>query len=110
MARKKKDEEELEPVEVESAPFFTAKLKLRDIGREFVTYRVHEVVDGVANPREGSDRINIHHVQIDRPCFPSDDDFNLEFINRNLSLETPDEIKEKQANFRRFAEFDLVIR
>ena len=98
-------------------PFFEAELRLRNIAKDLATYRVHEIRDGKAAEREGSDRLNIHHIQVDRSEFPKDDDFNMSFINQELSsenvkekdLETFKGIVKKQAEFRKFMTMRMVI-
>ena len=115
MAEKKK-------VEKKKA-FFRAILKLRNIAGDALTYRVHEIKGKGMDSMEGSDRIpELHHLKIARKEFPVDDDFSMNFMNLdldagNISGKTKKEkeealeiLKEKQAAFRKFMEFELVIR
>jgi hypothetical protein len=99
--------------EKDSGAFFSAKLKLRDISKKVLTYRIY--TDGM----KGSAIINQEHITINRIFFPVDDDFNMDFMSSDLSglkasgdvkAEDIRKIQRKQAEFRKCLEFDLIIK
>jgi hypothetical protein len=82
-------------------PFFEAGLEFTRINKFTARYRV-------LNP--GGAPLDLHHLEFDRSAFPGDDDFNPDFINREL----PDDedhaaAREKQAYFRSFMRFKMAI-
>ena len=99
--------------EKKAGPFFSAKLRLRDIGKKVLTYRIY------TDEKKGSGTLNQEHITIDRALFPVDDDFNMDFMSSDLSglkasgdvkAEDIRKIQKKQAEFRKCLEFDLIIK
>lgn len=92
---------------------FSADLEMRDIKKDGVNYRVLNA--------EGLKFTGFSHLQAARSNFPEDDDFNLAFINDDLSKikpANPDDVidpkavkklKEKQKEFRKFTKLRLMI-
>ena len=107
----------------EAEELFTAELEMTRIVESGVRYRV-------IKPK-GINVLNLHHLEIAREDFPRDDDFSMNFMGLDLDkigAYTEDEaermtdeekktvqktfeaLKEKQAEFRKFQRFELVIR
>ena len=91
-------------------PIIAGVLTLRDIDRKHVTYRFRQTI---------GPEIKNSHFQIPREVFPDDDNFNMNFINMDLSdvrdidnnvVEVPKGAKKKQADFRKYLEYDLLVK
>ena len=86
-------------------PIFSADVQLTRINENNVRYRVvnHK---GIALP--------IHHLEFDRSGFPSDDDFNMDFIMNDFIEDAEGnkpgkKMVQKQKDFRELVNYKLVI-
>lgn len=96
-----KEKEKIEKVERAIEELFTAQLEMTTIHPKVVRYRVTH--------HNGLGVIGLHHIEIDRRNFPKDDDFNMDFINKELSKDVPKGLVKKQADFKVFKELALTI-
>lgn len=104
MTEKKKDEK---VTEEQKKVFHKSDLELVRINRDSVRYRV-------LNP-EGC-MADIDHVQFARNGFPKDEEFNMDFITRDISGDRPAEdekalkaLRTKQKAFRKYLHMSLEI-
>lgn len=99
----KKEPEKKEKTPVETV--YKCELELVRVNKFTARYRV-------VNPAGALTDFN--HIEFDRKALPNDVDFNMDFINSPL---LPDEdgvkpdkgTRAKQANFRKFMRFKMVI-
>lgn len=85
----------------EKVPMFTAKLGLTRISNNGVRYRV------VDHTGAG---LAISHVEFNRDAFPVDDNFNMDFMLKDLGKKAAKGVLRKQAKFRDFLSLDLTIK
>ena len=100
-------------VEKGAQVIFSADLQMRRISKQGVRYAIE-------NP-EGLALNDLHHIEVGRAFFPKDDNFSMDFMNVDLKpqgdpaeqtkdhLEAIKSLKKKQAEFRKFLKFKLVI-
>jgi len=82
-------------------PFYEADLEFTRINKFTARYRV---LNSAGAP------LDLHHLEFDRSAFPEDDDFNPDFINRELPNDKDHaSLREKQAYFRSFMRLAMAI-
>ena len=84
----------------EKGSVFTAELELTRISKYNLRYRIINH-DGYKCP--------LDHVEFDRGGFPSDDDFNMDFLLKDLGKDASKGIWRKQAKFRDYLNYKMVI-
>lgn len=79
---------------------FTANLEMTTIHPKVVKYRI--------TGHKGFGVLGLHHIDIDRTSFPKGDNFNMDFINKELPKEES-ELRALQSSFRKFKRLSIKI-